>query len=302
MNNLQIELQRQKLKQQFLIMQELDNDSPQVPMVPKQYKNEVLQLGDTYSPQIKGKYIARPNIKSADFQERSDLVNDSSRSISEGSRKGKDLELQDTDNPEIKQGTKSNGVQYSVRTNRKRFFFPDEWIKFRDALETDNQKRSFDILINTGARINEIRHIKKQDIDFERGTLTIKVAKIKAKKGEKFPDPRTFKLSSQFLSRMKKYTKELKDDDYIYVLTDSALNLCMKKILEKIGIKDYKMFSVHNIRKTHGNWLVAHEVHMAKICKRLGHTAEVFLHAYASADIFNDKDREGIKEILGDLI
>jgi len=36
--------------------------------------------------------------------------------------------------------------------------------------------------------------------------------------------------------------------------------------------------------------------------KRLGHSAEVFLHAYASADIFNDKDRELIGEILGDLI
>ncbi len=64
----------------------------------------------------------------------------------------------------------------------------------------------------------------------------------------------------------------------------------MKKILERIGIKDFKMFSVHNVRKTHGNWLVAQEVSMAKICKRLGHTAEVFLKNYASADIFRDED------------
>ena len=284
-NNLQIELKRQKLKQQFLIMQELDNDSPQVPMVPKQYKNEVLQPGDVYSPSMsKG---GRGSI-----QNNSPPFGDAKEPI----------ELQDTDNPEIKQGTKSNGVVYSVRTNRKRFYFPNEWIKFYNALETDNQKRSFDILINTGARINEIRHIKKQDIDFERGTLTIKVAKIKAKKGEKFPDPRTFKLSNQFLSRMKKYTKDLKDDEYIYVLTDSALNYTMKKILKKIGIKDYKMFSVHNIRKTHGNWLVTHDFTMPKVCTRLGHTPNVFLKSYGSSDIFNDKDKEDIREILGDLI
>ena len=272
MNNLQIELKRQKLKQQFLIMQELDNDSPEN----KNGEFDSANAGPNFFKQTPTGF--------------------------EDSRKGKDLELQDTDNPEIKQGIKSNGVKYSVRTNRKRFYFPNEWIKFYNALETDNQKRSFDILINTGARINEIRHIKKQDIDFERGTLTIKVAKIKAKKGEKFPDPRTFKLSSQFLSRMKKYTKDLKDDEYIYVLTDSALNLCMKKILKRIGIRDYKMFSVHNIRKTHGNWLVTHDFTMPKVCTRLGHTPNVFLKSYGSSDIFNDKDREGIKEILGDLI
>ena len=41
---------------------------------------------------------------------------------------------------------------------------------------------------------------------------------------------------------------------------------------------------------------------MPKVCTRLGHTPDVFLKSYGSADIFNEKDRELIKKILGDLI
>ncbi len=272
MNNLLIELKRSQLKDEFNALRERMNNSPQ-------------QTDSSSGNAISNHFERRIGL---------DKVEDINIQ--------KDLELQDTEDPEIKQGIKSNGVKYSVRTNRKRFFFPDEWMKFKKSFETDSQKRSYDILINTGARINEIRHIKKQDIDFDRGTLTIKVAKIKAKKGEKFPDPRTFKLSTQFLARMKGYVKNLNDNDYIPILTDSALNIAMKKLLKRIGIKDYKMFSVHNIRKTHGNWLVAHNFHMANICGRLGHSADVYLKSYGSADIFNDKDRELIGEILGDLI
>ena len=76
----------------------------------------------------------------------------------------------------------------------------------------------------------------------------------------------------------------------------------MKKALIKAGIKDFYMFSLHNVRKTHGNWLNAHKFTIVDICKRLGHDANTFLKSYASADIFRDEDRVEIKKILGDLI
>jgi len=96
--------------------------------------------------------------------------------------------------------------------------------------------------------------------------------------------------------------KALKDSDTIPFQTNSSLNLTLKRITEKIGFKDPYMFSVHNIRKTHGQWLVAHNLNIADISKRLGHDMNTFLKCYCSADIFNDEDREGIKEILGDLV
>jgi hypothetical protein len=80
------------------------------------------------------------------------------------------------------------------------------------------------------------------------------------------------------------------------------LNLAIKKIAKRIGMKDYYMVSAHNLRKTHGQYLVALDVNIANICKRLGHDMNTFLNSYCSADIFNDNDRKEIKVILGDLV
>jgi integrase len=60
-------------------------------------------------------------------------------------------------NIEIKAMQRSDGTHYSIRSNRQRFFFPDEWMAFYDKLK-DRQKITFEMLINTGARINEIRN------------------------------------------------------------------------------------------------------------------------------------------------
>ena len=68
------------------------------------------------------------------------------------------LELQATNNPDLKQGIRKDGLKYSVRNNRDRFFYPNEWMNFYDKLK-NNQKMTFDFLINTGSRINEARHI-----------------------------------------------------------------------------------------------------------------------------------------------
>lgn len=283
-NNLQLEVIRRRKKMQFIKMCIDDDNSPQE-MDSSQEASFDTPVGNHSRETKLGEPWSRLS---------SDANSDSGPDAS--------LELQDTEHAELKVGIQKNGKKYSVRTNRKRFFFPGEWKLFWSALQNPNQRRCYDILINTGARYNEAKNIKKEDIDFNRGTLTIKVAKIKAKKGQRFPDPRTFKVSTQFLERLKGYTEYLKDSDTIPFLTNSCLNLALKKILGKIGIKDKFMFSVHNLRKTHGNWLVAHDVNIANICKRLGHDYNTFLGSYASADIFDDKDRDEIAEILGDLI
>ena len=205
-------------------------------------------------------------------------------------------------NDTIKETTRKNGVIYSNRTNRDRFFYPEEWMRFADKLKA-NQKITFDTLINTGARINEARHIKVADIDFERQSIILRVTKIKAKKGEKNPRPRTISISSQFTKRLKAFIKanNLTNDDYLGILSTPAANIALKNTLQRINISDWYMFSIHNLRKTHGNWLKAFGVDGAEICLRLGHDYNTFIRSYGSPDIFSFKDMQQMKIILGDL-
>lgn len=219
------------------------------------------------------------------------------------------LSLSESGKENLLVGTKANGQTYSVRKNRDRFFYPKEWFLFFDNLN-ESQKMTFELLINTGARINEVIHIKSSDIDFERSNITLKVTKVKAKKGEKYPRPRTISISSQFCKRLRKYCRDkelinengtLLKDDYLGLLSKPAAHIAMKKCLKKIGITDWYNFSLHNIRKTHGNYLKALHIEMAEICNRLGHDSNTYLRSYASPDIFNFKDKQDMRLILGDL-
>ncbi len=76
----------------------------------------------------------------------------------------------------------------------------------------------------------------------------------------------------------------------------------VKEYCKKSGIKDWKNFSAHNFRKTHGNYLKALGMDGMEICQRLGHDMNTFLSSYGSPDIFSKEDKEKIKQIVGDVV
>lgn len=217
------------------------------------------------------------------------------------------LDLKKTDKEDLLIGIKRDGKPYSVRQHRMNFFMPDVWKKTYNMLGTDKARLTADILIQTGSRINESRHIQKQDIDFERNTIKLRVTKTKAKKGEKKGKPRTIPLNSEFIKKLKKHFKEKTDIDYIGILSTPAFNIALKKALRDAEIKDWFMYSAHNIRKTHGNWLkILSNLKIIncdamEICLRLGHDYNTFLKDYGSSGVMDSKDVMQIKEILGDL-
>jgi len=199
-------------------------------------------------------------------------------------------------------GIKSDGKKYSVRDDRSRYFFPEEWIKFFDSIKSEKQN-IFDCLINTGARIEEALNIKPRDFDWEKNTLTLRITKRKAAKGERVGKPRTFKISSQYARRVRKYIvdKKLSDESILFPMSKQAVYQMLKRTLKKIGVKDWEQFSLHNIRKTHGNYLKALEIDSGEICYRLGHDLNTFIKHYGSANIFDRKDKMLMIKILGDV-
>jgi len=192
------------------------------------------------------------------------------------------------------------GIEYSIRTDRRRFFYPQEWVHFMKSLKT-SKKPLFDFMLNTGCRIDEALHIRTCDFDFERNNVRLWKTKTKAKKGETHGKPRTISISSQFSRRIKKYCCNFKSEEYIFIGSIQSVNQMLKRILKKIGIKDFYNFSTHNIRKTSGMFLKALGIDVGEICTRLGHDYNTYIQHYGSADVFSEKDMRGIKELFGDL-
>jgi len=202
----------------------------------------------------------------------------------------------------LRTGTKSNGIKYSVRTDRSSYFFPDRWEMLFNNIKPDKQG-IFDVLINTGARIDEALNIRPEDFDWERNHLTLKVTKTKVAKGESMGKRRSFVISSQFARRIRKYISEnnIQAGQILFPITKQAVSQMFKRALKKAEFKDWYMFSLHNIRKTHGNWLKALEVPSDEICLRLGHDHNTYLRHYGSASLFDRKDKMMMIKILGDV-
>jgi len=193
--------------------------------------------------------------------------------------------------------------KYYLKINPKAFFRPKDWNAFYDSLK-EKSRPYFKIAINTGGRINEIREVRVKDIDFDNKTLTFYTTKTKGAKGEKRPVPREIKLSTEFLNWLQRWIKinKLSQNDAFKIPSTAGVKKILQTHLKKIQIKDWHDFSSHNVRKTHGNWLLAIGMDGMKVAARLGHDYNTLLKSYVSPDIFTEEDKVLIKQVLGDLI
>lgn len=198
-------------------------------------------------------------------------------------------------------GVKSDGTKYSVRDSRSRFFFPNEWEKFMEKIKPE-KRLLFDTLIQTGARIEEALNLKPRDFDWVRNNLTLRVTKIKARKGEKLGAARTLPVSSQYIRKVRTYINKnnVGDDTLLFPVSKQAVWQMMRRKLKGVVNDDWN-FGLHNIRKTHGNWLKALDISAEEICTRLGHDFNTYLKHYGSPNIFDRKDKMLMIKILGDV-
>ncbi len=195
--------------------------------------------------------------------------------------------------------------KYRLKINKNVYFKPELWNRFYKSLN-EKQQPYFKIGIGTGRRVNEIRGVEVQhcNLDQEVPTIIFYKTKVKAKKKETRPVPKEIKISTELASWLKRWIRKhkLKKEDTFNVPTTPAINKVIKHRLKKLGLTNYEDYSSHNVRKTHGNYLLAVGMDGVKVATRLGHSADTLSDVYASDDIFSERDREMIKEILGDLI
>jgi integrase len=238
----------------------------------------------------------------------------------------KKLKLDAIENGILK-GKKSNGIDYTVRSDRHRYFFPDEWQTFIGKFNNKQHYLLFLTLLHTGARIMEALHLKPNNFNIERGTVTFEVVKQRKAKRQFFAigKTRTFFVSPKYIKEVKAYIlkNNLKGNEYLFLDNpslpanyDNLNNLEKKKYYQKkvvaysqlfrnkvktSGIKDWKSFSLHNIRKTYGNWMRIYDIKTDELCFRLGHDYNTYLIHYGSAMIFTPQERMKIMNILGEV-
>lgn len=236
------------------------------------------------------------------------------------------LNLKNTSERGILTGVKSDGKNYRVREDRKRYLFPGEWFKFIAMVPNLKHKLFYMSTIHTGGRALEVLHLKAKDFDFERSTITFRVVKqrVAKKNFAALGKTRTFFVSDKFMKEVKKYIKDLKDPDtYLFMdgtalpgnyenLTNSekkkyyggyvvSYNQMLKRKLKKAGIQDWNQFSLHNLRKTYGNWMRIFDIKTEEICYRLGHDMNTYIAHYGSPLIFTPQERQDILSIYGQI-
>jgi len=181
------------------------------------------------------------------------------------------------------------------------FLYPEDYKNFIKKIDKRKNKLLYELQFNTGARFDEVLHIRPMDFDFERNNVRLWKTKTKAKKGEKVGKPRTISLSSKFSRKMRRFCENKKPDEYLFKISQAGYNQLLKRKLEELKVKDSQSYSSHNIRKTHGMYLKALGIDIAEICTRLGHDYNTYIKHYGSADVFSEKDMRMIKELLDDL-
>jgi len=246
------------------------------------------------------------------------------------------LNLKQTEKNDLLIGVKRNGSNYSVRTDRRRYFFPEEWMLFINQIKNKEHKFFFITCLHTGGRIMEILNLRHKDIDIERSSVNFSIIKQRKAKKNFFATGKTrgFFVSSEFIKEYKSFIrgKTINQNHYIFLDNNKlpenydklennkrkpyynskivSYSSMLKRKLKKIMIKDrygkevqidWYNFSPHNIRKTYGMWMRTLVHDMGELCYRMGHDIDTYIAHYGSSLIFTDNERRGIQKIMGEV-
>lgn len=195
----------------------------------------------------------------------------------------------------------------NVPMYKRTFMYPEEIILVLRKLKEDGYEKNWMNIYfayETGARYNEIRHVKVEDLFFQIPMVNFKITKGrgKAKKGEKkISKARQVKISDTLAKSLKKYISKykLKSNDYLFTMSNSTLSRAIKRILNELNHPMPDMFSMHNIRKTHITFRIALGDKMEIISLECGHDESTEKKYYASPDLFTPEQKFLMIESLG---
>jgi integrase len=189
---------------------------------------------------------------------------------------------------------KKKGV-YREKENSLRFFNPDEWENFVYSIKP-NSRNYYWFLMLTGLRYNEAKHVKISHIDFVNKQIIVMNPKGRFK--------RHCQISSYALKLIKQWIKQdnIKRDSTFDFPTIQHLSQLLKRTCKNQKIANWQDFSIHNLRKTHENYLLALNLPEQKITSHMGHTSKTANEHYISSGMIKNKEQlDKIRRWLGDI-
>lgn len=168
-----------------------------------------------------------------------------------------------------------------VECREKVIFTREEIGLLLDSIDTAEEnglrdRTIYELLYATGIRINELRSLRKKDLDMENRTVYIRNGKMGKDRTAPIAD-----VAYYFLKEYLKKRKELKEEDKIFPAGYNAISKRLRKYIEKSGIRK-KGFTLHGFRHSIATHLLKNGAGIRYVQEMLGHesikTTMIYTH------------------------
>jgi integrase len=175
----------------------------------------------------------------------------------------------------------TEGVKRFKEEQRERFMDADEMIRFRAALDADDDKTMADffrVLLFTMQRRSNVQAMAWSDVNF--GQRAWSVAGEKTKNG----DPLVVSLTDEAMEILRRrWNERAEGDTYVFQSYGSTGHLmepkaAWKRITDRAGITNLR---IHDLRHTGASWMAIGGSSLLVIGKALGHRSQQATARYA---------------------
>jgi len=198
-------------------------------------------------------------------------------------------------------GRQVESKAYTRKSNPKRFFYPQEWLRFINTIANQDHKFWFEFYLHTGVRYKELKAVQVRDINTERETLLIRDPKASLGRTGK---QREIEISTYLRNRIAAQVKAkgLGRMDTFGIPRVQYLDKRIKTYARKAQVEDWQNFSMHNLRKTFETWCCASlNINPIILSHHMGHTIDVASMYYVGLSLLKSDDKVLIRTILDNL-
>ena len=179
------------------------------------------------------------------------------------------------------------GKRFKGISRREQTLTKEEVKRIFEAEVNPRQKAIYALLYEYARRIGEVLALKRRDINLEEGKITFPILKRKESKSERV----TFKLGDfsrkyleEYFNWLKENKVELKPDDFVFPVTERAVNIALGKTAQRAGIKyDVTAHWFRHARVTHLRMAGVHDKVIQErvtLHRSLKTLQEVYLHSF----------------------